>query len=740
VAHPSLNRKSAISINIILLLTLALLIIYKLILINEEKIIKEIPIENKTEVIKKEKLGNINSERIINANNEPQNWLSHGRDYHEQRYSPLNQINLETINKLQLEWSLDMGTTRGLEATPIVDNGIMFVSSTWSVVHAVDAKTGKELWVYDPDVPRSWARKVCCDVVNRGVAVWEGQVYFGTIDGRLISLDTKTGKKIWEINTLIDTDKDYTITGAPRVANGKVYIGNGGADMGGVRGYVSAYNTKNGNLEWRFFTVPGDPSLPFEHPELEMASKTWTGQWWTMGGGGTVWNSIVFDPEFNQLYIGTGNGSPWNQQIRSPEGGDNLFLSSIVALNADTGKMNWYYQTTPEERWDYTATQDIMLADLHVDGEDRKVLMQAPKNGFFYVLDRKTGELLRANNYVKTNWATHVDLKTGRPVLNPDKNYYEKAVWILPGTYGGHGWQAMSYDPKQKIVFIPTMEIAAVHRVKKTFAESGLYKMLPETVNTGTEFNLFDTVPDMSDGENIPPITGELVAFDPLTGKTKWSVRHKQFWNGGPLTTAGGLVFQGNGSGFIEAYDTKDGKLVWSKNVYIGIMAPPVTYMIDGEQYISILAGDGGASNFLGDNFGIWEGQLASIKYGNYGKLLTFKLNGKSKIEELEEKDLSIPEQPSINASLEDIKAGEDIYANYCAICHGSGVHGKTVSDLRYMKAETHEYFNEIVLNGMLEENGMKGFSDILNEKNAFEVYSYIVDVATKERALQQKN
>ena len=740
MAHPSLNRKSAIIINAILLFSLALLIIYKLILISEVKITKEIQIENKTEVIKKEKIGNINTERIINANNEPQNWLSHGRDYHEQRYSPLNQINLETINKLELEWSLDMGTKRGLEATPIIDNGIMFVSSTWSVVHAVDAKTGKELWVYDPDVPRSWARKVCCDVVNRGVAVWEGQVYFGTIDGRLISLDAKTGKNIWEINTLIDSDKDYTITGAPRVANGKVYIGNGGADMGGVRGYVSAYNTKNGNLEWRFFTVPGDPSLPFEHPELEMASKTWTGQWWTMGGGGTVWNAIVFDPEFNQLYIGTGNGSPWNQQIRSPEGGDNLFLSSIVALNADTGKMNWYYQTTPEERWDYTATQDIILADLNVDGEDRKVLMQAPKNGFFYVLDRKTGELLRANNYVKTNWATHVDLKTGRPVLNPNKNYYEKAIWILPGTYGGHGWQAMSYDPKQKLVFIPTMEIAAVHRVKKTFEETGLYKMLPETVNTGTEFNLFDTVPDMSDGDNIPPITGELIAFDPLTGETRWSVKHKQFWNGGPLTTAGGLVFQGNASGFLEAYNAKNGKLVWSKNVYTGIMAPPVTYMIDEEQYISILAGDGGASNFLGDNFGIWEGQLASIKYGNYGKLLTFKLNGKSKIEALEEKDLSIPEQPIINASLEDIKAGQDIYANYCAICHGSGVHGKTISDLRYMSKETHEYFNEIVLNGMLEENGMKGFSDILNEKNAFEVYSYIVDVATKERSLQQRN
>jgi len=640
MGHPGLGRKSAIFINVVLLLSISIAVSYKLILLNEEKVIKEIPIESKVKLIDDKKFGQINSKRIINANKEPHNWLSHGRDYNEQRYSPLDQINKQTISKLELEWSLDMGTTRGLEATPIIDNGIMFVSSTWSVVHAIDAKTGKELWVYDPNVPRSWARKVCCDVVNRGVAVWEGQVYFGTIDGRLISLDAVTGEKIWEINTLIDTSKDYTITGAPRIANGKVFIGNGGADMGGVRGYVSAYNVKNGNLEWRFFTVPGDPSLPFEHPEMEMAAETWNGQWWVMGGGGTVWNSIVYDPEFNQVYLGTGNGSPWNQQIRSPGGGDNLFLSSIVALNADTGRMNWYYQTTPMERWDYTATQDIMLTELEVDGVERKVLMQAPKNGFFYVLDRKTGELLRANNYVETNWATHVDLKTGRPVLNTNKDYYKKAVWILPGTYGGHGWQAMSYDPKQKLVFIPTMEIAAIHKVKKSFSKTGLFKMQPQTVNTGTEFNLFDTVPDMADGESIPPITGELKAFDPITGKTKWSVKHEQFWNGGPLTTAGSLVFQGNGSGFFEAYNVENGERVWSKNVRIGIMAPPVTFMIDGEQYISILAGDGGASNFLGDNFGEWKGKLASIKYGNFGKLLTFKLNGKSKIEEIPEKKL----------------------------------------------------------------------------------------------------
>ena len=592
MGHPSLGKGSATAINIIAILTLCLLVLYKVVLSTEKNVVKEININKEISLKKDELYGNINTQRIINSNSEPQNWLSHGRNYHEQRYSPLNKINTETVKDLELEWSLDMGTTRGLEATPIVDNGIMFVSSTWSVVHAVDARTGEELWVYDPNVPRSWARKVCCDVVNRGVAVWEGKVYFGTIDGRLISLDAKTGELFWEINTLIDTDKDYTITGAPRVANDLVYIGNGGADMGGVRGYVSAYNINDGSLEWRFFTVPGDPSLPFEHPELEMAAKTWSGQWWTMGGGGTVWNSIVYDPEFNQLYIGTGNGSPWNQQIRSPEGGDNLFLSSIVALDADTGKMNWYYQTTPEERWDYTATQDIMLADLEVDGVNRKVLMQAPKNGFFYVIDRKTGELLRANNYVRTNWATHVDLETGRPVLNPDKDYYEKAVWMLPGTFGGHGWQAMSYDPKQKIVFIPIMEIAAVHKVKDTFAETGLFKMQPGTVNTGTEFNLFQTVPDMSDGESIPPITGELIAFDPLTGETKWKVKHEQFWNGGPLTTAGNLVFQGNGSGFFEAYNAENGELLWSRNTWVGIMAPPVTYMVDGQQYISILAGD----------------------------------------------------------------------------------------------------------------------------------------------------
>ena len=378
--HPTLDSKGAATINIILILVIFFSVLIQTSNINKPEVKKDIPLPsiNKT-AIKEKVFGDINTQRIINADKEPQNWLSHGRDYNEQRYSPLNKINKNTINKLELEWSIDMDTTRGLEATPIVDNGIMFVTSAWSIIYAIDAKTGKSLWVYDPEVPKVWSKKACCDVVNRGAAVWKGFVFLATLDGRLLKLKAKSGEVVWEINTIIDRELDYTITGAPRIANNKIFIGNGGADMGGVRGYVSAYDTESGNLIWRFYTIPGDPSKPFEHEELNEAAKTWNGQWWLMGGGGTVWNSIVYDPDFNQVYLGTGNGQPWNIEIRSPGGGDNLYLSSIVALDADSGEMKWYYQTTPEDKWDYTATQDIMLAEMNVDGEDKKVLMQAPK-------------------------------------------------------------------------------------------------------------------------------------------------------------------------------------------------------------------------------------------------------------------------------------------------------------------------------------------------------------------------
>jgi len=364
-------------------------------------------------------IGLINDERILEAESEPGNWLAYGRTYEEQRFSPLTKINKETVKDLGLVWSKDMGTNRALEATPIIVDGIMFFTSTWSRVYAVDALTGETLWKFDPKVPGEWARKACCDIVNRGVAVYNGKVFSASLDGRLFALNAETGEKVWEVDTIIDRTRSYTITGAPRVAKGKVYIGNGGAEYG-VRGYVTAYDTSTGDQVWRFFTVPGNPDLGFEDPAMEMAAKTWRGtDWWEFGGGGTVWNSIVYDPDFNNIYLGVGNGSPWSREIRSPGGGDNLFLSSIVAVDADTGIYKWHYQTTPEDNWDYTAVQDIALAEMEIDGEMKKVLLQAPKNGFFYVLDREDGKVLRAHPFAAVTWATHVDLETGRPVENP---------------------------------------------------------------------------------------------------------------------------------------------------------------------------------------------------------------------------------------------------------------------------------------------------------------------------------
>ncbi len=368
----------------------------------------------------------VDSERVTNANSEPGNWLAHGRTYDESRFSPLTKINADNVGELGLAWYFDTGTDRGLEASPIVVDGVMYTSGSWSVVFANNAKTGELIWSYDPKVPKEWGAKACCDVVNRGVAVWKGRVYVGTIDGRLIALDAVTGEVAFDVNT-IDRTKPYTITGAPRIVNDKVIIGNGGAEYG-VRGYVTAYDTTSGEQVWRFYTVPGDPEQPFENPILEEAAKTWTGRWWTMGGGGTVWDSMAYDPELNLLYIGVGNGSPWNQFLRSPGGGDNLFLSSVVALNPDTGEYVWHYQTTPGDTWDYTATQHMILADLMIEGEVRKVIMQAPKNGFFYVLDRVTGEFISADAYVPITWATSVDPETGRPVETEENARYQASI------------------------------------------------------------------------------------------------------------------------------------------------------------------------------------------------------------------------------------------------------------------------------------------------------------------------
>jgi quinohemoprotein ethanol dehydrogenase len=400
----------------------------------------------------------INDARIRNANAEPGNWMSHGRTYDEQRFSPLDQIDEASVGELGLAWYWDTGTRRGLESTPIVVDGVMFNSGSWSVVWAHDARTGELLWEYDPQVPREWGKYACCDVVNRGVAAWEGKIFVGTIDGRLVALDATTGKPVWEVQTT-DKERPYTITGAPRVVKGKVIIGNGGAELG-VRGYFSAYDAATGEMAWRFYTVPGNPAEPFESAHLEKAAATWRGgKWWEVGGGGTAWDSMAYDPELNLLYVGVGNGAPWNRYIRSPGGGDNLYLSSIVAVNPDNGELVWHYQTTPGDTWDYTATQHMILADLEIEGTQRKVIMQAPKNGFFYVLDRTNGEFISAEAYVPVNWATHIDPESGRPVENPEAHYANEPKLIRPAPYGGHNWHPMAYNPNAGLVYIPALDI-----------------------------------------------------------------------------------------------------------------------------------------------------------------------------------------------------------------------------------------------------------------------------------------
>jgi quinohemoprotein ethanol dehydrogenase len=545
-------------------------------------------------------IGLIDDARINAAEDEPGNWLAYGRTYEEQRFSPLTQINRDTVDQLGLSWSRDMGTNRAQEATPIVVDGIMFFTSTWSRVHAVRADTGEPVWDFDPQVPREWGRRACCDVVNRGVAVYRGRVYVGSLDGRLIALDAASGAKLWEVDTVIDRDRFYTITGAPRAARGKIFIGNGGAEFG-VRGYVTAYDADTGEQAWRFFTVPGDPSLPFEHPEMETAAETWKGgNWWEIGGGGTVWNSIVYDPDFNNVYLGVGNGAPWTRVIRSPGGGDNLFLSSIVALDADTGVMKWYYQTTPGDNWDYTAVQDMALADMEVDGQMRKVLLQAPKNGFFYVIDRADGKLLRAHPFATVTWATHVDLETGRPVENPDLNYESEAHWVLPGPLGAHNWQAMSVDVEAGLVYLPAQDNPLIYGMSDEWKQTGLYKRNPGRMNLGLEFGrIAQLFVDNSDAQPTPK--GYLKAFDPLTGEERWVIEIPHYWNGGVLGTAGGLVFQGDALGMLSAYDKETGEVLWQFNTYTSMLAPPITYQIDGTQYVSILTGNGGGDLFSGE-------------------------------------------------------------------------------------------------------------------------------------------
>jgi quinohemoprotein ethanol dehydrogenase len=653
----------------------------------------------------------VDGARIIAADAEPQNWLSHGRTYSEQRFSPLTQINAQNVAGLGLAWYVDLNSKRALEATPLVVDGILYTSTIWNVILAVDAATGEELWRYDPQSRRDWIRYVCCGPVNRGVAAWQGKIITATIDGRLVAIDAANGQRVWETRTT-DPDQPYSITGAPRVVNGKVIIGNGGAEYG-VRGYVTAYDADNGDQIWRFYTVPGNPALGFENAAMEMAAKTWSGEWWKYGGGGTAWDSFAFDPELNLLYIGTGNGGPWSRDLRSPGGGDNLFLSSIVAVDADTGEYAWHYQTTPGENWDFTAAQQMILAELEIDGAQRKVLMQAPKNGFFYVLDRATGELLAAEKIVPINWATHVDMATGRPVEIKQNLYTDQAKLIMPGPNGSHDWQPMSYHPDTGLVYISIQEMSWAYSRDPDF------QFKPFAWNAGLN-PAAEAPPGAADAVS----RGSLLAWDPVRQTRVWEVDLGYPWNGGVLSTAGNLVIEGAADGRFVIYQADTGDVLWELPIQTGAVAGPVTYMVNGEQYIAVAAGWGGAFVLMGGGAGPLH-QAPS-------RLLAFKLGGTAQLPEPPPPPV-MPEPPASTADPEMIAAGEGLYMGLCGNCHGFyAISGGTVSDLRYMSAETHTQFSNIVLGGTRLGNGMPAFNDVLSEDDLAKIHAYIIHRANE--------
>jgi quinohemoprotein ethanol dehydrogenase len=641
-------------------------------------------------------------------------WPTIGLDYAETRFSRLSQINAGNVGNLGLKWSYDLESVRGVEATPLVVDGIMYVTASWSVVHSIDARSGKRIWTYDPEVNRAQGYRGCCDVVNRGVALYKGKVYVGAYDGRLVAIDAVTGNKVWETDTLIDHDHSYTITGAPRVFNGKVLIGNGGAEFG-ARGYITAYDAESGAQAWRWFVVPGDPGKPFEDTSMEAAAKSWdpSGKWWINGGGGTPWDTITFDPVLNLIYIGTGNGAPWNRHVRSPAGGDNLYLASLVALNADTGKYVWHYQETPGDSWDYTSTQPMILADITIDGAPRKVILHAPKNGFFFVIDRTDGKFISAKNFVDVNWATGYDAN-GRPIEIPQARM-DDAYDSIPGPFGAHNWHPMSYNPQTGLVYLPAQGVPLNLTGEKTFTQNAATPgKFGSTTGWNVGFMLNATPP-----KGLP--FGRLLAWDPVQQKEVWRAEYGAPWNGGTLTTAGNLVFQGTADGRFIAYNATTGEKLWENPTGTGVVAAPATYLIDGVQYVSVAVGWGG-------NFGLSQ-HIADREAP--GTVFTFALGGTAPLPAFTRYQMSGLLE-GVKYDPKDVPEGTALYIAACIACHGvPGINnGGNIRNLGYVPAEEIANLKEFVFKGPFMDRGMPDFTGKLKDEDVVKIQAAIQGTA----------
>ncbi|MBC2651195.1 PQQ-dependent dehydrogenase, methanol/ethanol family [Novosphingobium flavum] len=674
------------------------------------------------------------------------NWTNPGGDAGKTHHSALTDITPANVATLGLAWQADLGTNRVLEATPVVVDGKMYTSGVAGRAYAYDAATGQELWRFEPTIEMQVNRTVCCDMANRGVAVANGKVYVATLDAQLYALDAKTGKVVWQADTREDKARGISSTGAPEVAGNVVLIGNGGAEYG-VRGYVSAFDLATGKLVWRFHTVPRDPKLgPQDHPDLEAALPTWDrASRWDLGGGGTPWDAINYDPETGLVLIGTGNGGPYAIAQRSPTGGTNLYLSSLVALDAKSGRVKWHYQETPGDSWDFTATAPMILTRLSIDGQDRPVVLHAPKNGYLYVIDRRDGTLLRANPIVRVNWSRGIDPKTGVPIIDrAAADFTAGPKIIFPGTPGARNWFPASYDPASGLYIGSVLDMGNL-----MFVQPGPLRPRPRSLNTGAALiftpqlaEALPTLPPALAGmvKALPawrevlanPGTSEMRAIDPLTGRTVWT-QPMAGWQdrGGTLTTGSGLLVHGTLAGQLVVRESRTGKVLKTIETGSSILAAPMTYRVNGVQYIAVMAAWGGGG------FPYVPRYAAAYQRANLGRLLVFKLGGGPVSPPPALPPLEVAPPPPAQApgvTPMTIAAGRGLFFGNCAICH-SNQHRAITPDLRRMQPGTHEAFTEIVLKGLLLQGGMPRWDDVLSPADAAAIHAYLIDAQAKTRA-----
>ncbi len=680
--------------------------------------------------------GQVDAARLAGVANEPDQWLTAGRDTAGTYYSPLADVNAANVERLGFAWDYHLGTARGLEATPIVVDGVMYTTGNWGRVYALDAATGHELWTYDPQVDGNYGRYSCCDVVSRGLVVWQGRVYVVSLDGYLHALDAHTGRRLWRVDTLPERSENgfhYFVTGAPIIAGGLIVIGNGGSDFAGARGSVSAYSAASGAFRWRFFTVPRDPKLGAQdQPQLQAAIKTWPQRYdWSAGGGATAWDGLAYDPDSQLVYFGTGNASPYHGQHDPAGSGDELYVASIIAVHADTGKMAWYYQEIPGEGSDYDTMNKLVLADLPVNGATRKVIMQASKNGYLYVLDRVSGEFLAGKPFAHVNWTTGLDPKTHRPIPNPAADWGQRPTLVFPSAFGAHNWQPMSFNPTNGLMYIPVIDAPMVY-VDTTNLRAGLIEgnfdlafFFPADYDPSALESLYGKLPSLaslSPGGIPPKPRGLIRAVEPVSGRLVWEQETTSVWDGGILSTAGNLVIRGDAEGYLDVYSADAGKLLKRVDVGTGMMAAPMTYRVNGVQYVAVMAGFGGGLMFLP-----FPANSAAYKYGNAGRIVAFRLDGGvvPKPKEFVEQHYPLPPREGDGTA---IARGELLYNRYCGRCHTFG--RALLPDLRHLPPAIDAMFYDIVLKGALQGSGMARWDDVLSAKDAAAIHAYLVDQA----------